>query len=81
MTGTVTGITGYQWHAGGQWPVISANCSRISARIPVVTGVRQGQVLVVWPIQRLWKYATSAEWRFPILNFGTRDSSCSWSLS
>jgi hypothetical protein len=25
MTGTVTGITGYQWHAGGQWPVISAN--------------------------------------------------------
>jgi hypothetical protein len=23
MTGTVTGLTGYQWYAGGQWRVMS----------------------------------------------------------
>jgi hypothetical protein len=23
MTGTVTGVTGYQWYAGGQWRVMS----------------------------------------------------------
>jgi hypothetical protein len=23
MSGTVTGVTGYQWYAGGQWRVMS----------------------------------------------------------
>jgi hypothetical protein len=32
MTGTVAGVTACQWDAGGQWRVISANCSTISSR-------------------------------------------------
>jgi len=32
MTGTVTGVTGYQWHAGGQWRVMFQIVRRFQAR-------------------------------------------------
>ena len=37
MTGTVTGVTGYQWYAGGQWRVMSPNCARTWSPIPLPT--------------------------------------------
>jgi hypothetical protein len=33
MTGTVTGVTGYQWYAGGQWRVMSQIVRRFMAQI------------------------------------------------
>ena len=35
MTGTVTGITAYQWYVGDRWHVMSPDCSRVSSPIQV----------------------------------------------
>lgn len=35
MTGTVSGITAYQWYVGGRWHVMSPDCSRVFSPIPV----------------------------------------------
>jgi hypothetical protein len=47
MTGTVTGVTGYQWYTGGQWRVMPPNCSTIWSPIPVRTrgGVDRVQIV------------------------------------
>ena len=37
MTGTVTGVTGYQWYAGGKWRVMSPNCASTWSPIPLRT--------------------------------------------
>jgi hypothetical protein len=61
MTGTVAGVTAYQWDAGGQWRVLSANCPTISSRpYQFATGCREERVQIVWPISAI-----------PILNCGT----------
>jgi len=60
MTGTVTGATAYQRYAGGQWRVMSPNCSTISSPYQCATGSREERVQIVWPISAI-----------PILNFET----------
>jgi hypothetical protein len=40
MTGTVTGATAYQRYAGGQWRVMSPNCSTMSSPYQCATGSR-----------------------------------------
>ena len=48
MTGTVTGVTGYQWYAGGQWRVMSPNCASTWSPIPLRTrggGVDRVQIV------------------------------------
>jgi hypothetical protein len=59
MTGSVTDVTAYQWCAGGQWRVVSPNCSTISSPYRCATGSREEQLQIVWPISAI-----------PILNFG-----------
>jgi hypothetical protein len=47
MTGNVTGVTGYQWHAGGQWRVMSQIVRRFQALYRCAPGRGVDRVQIV----------------------------------
>jgi len=76
MTGTVTGVPGYPWYTGGQWRVMSPNCSTIWSPRPVRTRGGVDRVQIVWPISASSPGSThEPRTAVPIRSHGTTDSS------